>query len=70
MVQQYQNKIEAEQKQGWQNVWIRSYYDSLLQKLHNIGDGKIPKELEKFELYRDCLRGINALTEAIFKRGF
>ena len=70
MVQQYQNKIEAEQKQGWQNVWIRSYYDSLLQKLHNIGDGKIPKELEKFELYRDCLRGINALTEAIFKRVF
>lgn len=70
LVQQYQNKIETEQKQGWQNVWIRSYYDSLLQKLHNIGDGKIPKELEKFELYRDCLRGINALTEAIFKRVF
>lgn len=70
LVQQYQDKIEAEQKQGWKNDWIRKYYDSLLQKLHNIGDRKVPKELEKFELYRDCLRGIDALDEPIFKRVF
>lgn len=70
LVQQYQDKIEAEQKQGWKNGWIRKYYDSLLQKLHNIGDRRVPKELEKFELYRDCLRGIDALDEPIFKRVF
>lgn len=70
LVQQYQDKIETEKKLGWKNDWIRRYYDSILEKLENIGSGKIPKELEKFELYRDCLRGIDALDEPIFKRVF
>ena len=70
LVQQYQDKIETEKKLGWKNDWVRRYYDSILEKLENIGSGKIPKELEKFELYRDCLRGIDALDEPIFKRVF
>lgn len=70
LVQQYQDKIETEKKLCWKNDWIRRYYDSILEKLENIGSGKIPKELEKFELYRDCLRGIDALDEPIFKRVF
>lgn len=66
-VDYYRELLERELQSGVEKPWICSYYEYLLAR---ISEGDFPKETEKLELYLTCLRGIDGLTDPIYKRVF
>lgn len=62
--------LEKELERGIQKTWIADYYKSLLTRLERLGDGKIPGDFQKMDLYISCFRGLDQLEEPMFKRVF
>ncbi len=51
-------------------TWICEYYNSLLEKLEQIGKSKFPRDFEKLELYKKCFLGLDELDTPMFRRAF
>lgn len=63
----YQERLRQELEQPFQKKWMDDYLECLLEKLKG---GVLPKDLEKLSVYLSSLRGIDQLTEPVFKRIF
>ncbi len=63
----YQERLKQELQQQFHKEWIADYIKWLLERLMR---GALPGDLEKLALYLPSLRGIDSLTEPVFKRVF
>ena len=68
-----QTLIHRELAAGVKKIWVRRYYEDLLDKLAHLDDksgSRIPADFDKMDLYLPAFRGLDELEEPMFKRVF